>query len=50
MPLVAPHEVPRFNALLDEHHFLLHHIIFGRALRYVATEGEDWVALLGYGR
>jgi predicted transposase YbfD/YdcC len=46
--LVAPHEVPRFNALLDEHHFLGHHL-FGRALRYVATEGEDWVALLGFG-
>ena len=46
--LVVLHEVPRFNALLDEHHFLGHHI-FGRVLRYVAAEGEDWVALLGFG-
>ena len=43
MRLVVLHEVPRFNALLDEHHFL------GRVLRYVSTEGEDWVVLLGFG-
>ena len=46
--LVRPEEVPRFNALLDEHHFLGHHL-FGRVLRYVATEDDDWVALLGFG-
>jgi hypothetical protein len=46
--LVAPHEVPRFNALLDEHHFLGHHL-FGRVLRCMATEGEDGVALVGFG-
>jgi predicted transposase YbfD/YdcC len=46
--LVRADEVRRFNALLDEHHFLGHHL-FGRVLRYVATEGDDWVALLGFG-
>jgi predicted transposase YbfD/YdcC/GNAT superfamily N-acetyltransferase len=46
--LVRADEVPRFNALLDEHHFLGHRL-FGRVLRYVATEGDDWVALLGFG-
>jgi predicted transposase YbfD/YdcC len=46
--LVRGYEVPRFNALLDEHHFLGHHL-FGQVLRYVATEGDDWVALLGFG-
>lgn len=46
--LVRAEEVPRFNALLDEHHFLGHHL-FGRVLRYVATEGDDWVALVGFG-
>ena len=51
-PLVVrparPDEVPLFNLLLDEHHFLGHQL-FGRILRYVATEGEDWVALVGFG-
>ncbi|MHB8295261.1 MAG: Druantia anti-phage system protein DruA [Acidimicrobiales bacterium] len=46
--LVRVDEVTRFNALLDEHHYLGHHL-FGRVLRYVATEGEVWVALLGFG-
>lgn len=46
--LARPDEVARFNAELDEHHFLGHHL-FGRVLRYVATEGERWVALLGFG-
>lgn len=46
--LVAPHEVPRFNAALDEHHFLGHNLV-GRILRYVACEADEWVALLGFG-
>jgi hypothetical protein len=36
--LVAPHDVPRFNALLDEQYFLGHRL-FGRVLRYVADSG-----------
>jgi len=46
--LVRADEVARFNALLDEHHFLGHHL-FGRVLRYVATIEDDWVALIGFG-
>ena len=46
--LVHAGEVARFNDLLDEHHFLGHHL-FGRVMRYVATEGDEWVALVGFG-
>ena len=46
--LVRADEVARFNALLDEHHFLGHHL-FGRVLRYVAVIDEEWAALLGFG-
>jgi hypothetical protein len=46
--LVHADEVARFNGLLDEHHFLGHHL-FGRVMRYVATEGGEWVALVGFG-
>ena len=46
--LVRADEVARFNALLDEHHFLGHHL-FGRVLRYVATIEDEWVALVGFG-
>jgi len=46
--LVGADEVPRFNALLDEHHFL-GHCLSGRVLRYVATVSGEWVALVGFG-
>ena len=46
--LVRADEVARFNALLDEHHFLGHHL-FGRVLRYVATIDSEWAALVGFG-
>lgn len=46
--LVRAEEVARFNALLDEHHFLGHHL-FGRVLRYVATIDSEWAALVGFG-
>ena len=48
MRLVRANEVARFNSLLDEHHFLGHHL-FGRVLRYVATIEDEWVALVGFG-
>ncbi len=48
MRLVGADEVARFNALLDEHHFLGHHL-FGRVLRDVATIDSEWAALVGYG-
>ena len=46
--LCRPDEVPRFNEALDEHHFLGHHL-FGRVLRYIALEGDEWVGLVGFG-
>jgi predicted transposase YbfD/YdcC len=46
--LVTPAEVPRFNELLDQHHFLGHSLT-GRVLRYVAVEDNEWVALVGFG-
>ncbi len=48
MRLVRAEEVARFNALLDEHHFLGHHL-FGRVLRYVAEIDSEWAALVGFG-
>ncbi|MGH9044432.1 MAG: ISAs1 family transposase [Acidimicrobiales bacterium] len=45
---VRADEVARFNALLDEHHFLGHHL-FGRVLRYVAIVEGEWAALVGFG-
>ena len=41
-------EVGRFNALLDAHHWLGHRLT-GQVLRYVATLGGQWVALVGFG-
>jgi Domain of unknown function (DUF4338)/DDE_Tnp_1-associated/Transposase DDE domain len=41
-------EVDRFNACLDEHHWLGHRIV-GETMRYVATEAGRWVAVLGFG-
>jgi hypothetical protein len=45
---VGRDEVDRFNACLDEHHWLGHRIV-GETLRYVATERDQWVAVLGFG-
>jgi hypothetical protein len=41
-------EVDRFNTELDTHHWLGHRLV-GQTMRYVATEGGRWVALLGFG-
>ena len=38
-----------FDRLLIEHHYLKSSVVVGEALRYVATEGGRWVALLGWG-
>ena len=46
--LVTPREVPLFNELLDQHHFLGHHLT-GRVLRYVAVEDNEWVTLAVFG-
>jgi hypothetical protein len=41
-------QIDRFNACLDEHHWLGHRIV-GQTMRYVATWGNQWVAVLGLG-
>ena len=47
---VAPIDVSdasRFDAELDEHHWLGHRMV-GETMRYVATDSSgEWVALLG---
>lgn len=45
---VRPDEVDRFNTELDGHHWLGHRIV-GETMRYVATWGDRWVALVGFG-
>jgi DDE family transposase/uncharacterized protein DUF4338 len=45
---VRHNETDRFNTELDAHHWLGHRIV-GQTMRYVATEGGRWVALLGFG-
>ncbi len=42
-------ERPEFDRLLREQHYLASSVLVGEALRYVATEGERWLALLGWG-
>ena len=46
--VVRPDEVPRFNALLREHHYLGFRKFCGRRLRHVAVLGDRWLALLGW--
>ncbi|MGH9073956.1 MAG: ISAs1 family transposase [Acidimicrobiales bacterium] len=42
-------ERARFDAELDEHHWLGHHLV-GQTMRYVATDEDgDWLALAGFG-
>lgn len=46
--LISPAEVARFNSEFDAHHWLGHRLT-GEVMRYVATQGERWVALVGFG-
>lgn len=41
-------EVERFDVCLDEYHWLGHRIV-GETMRYVATQRDRWVAVLGFG-
>ena len=46
---ILPSERARFDAELDEHHWLGHHLV-GESMRYVALGSSgSWVALLGFG-
>ena len=44
--LVARHEEPRYQEQMALHHYLGHLSMIGEMLWYVATWGEQWVALL----
>ncbi len=46
-PLAAG-ERAEFDRLMVEHHYLHNATLVGEALRYVATDGERWLALLGW--
>ena len=45
---IQAHERERFDRLLIEEHYLHSSVLVGEALRYVATVGERWLALLGW--
>jgi hypothetical protein len=42
-------ERAEFDRLLVEQHYLKSAVLVGEALRYVATDGRRWLALLGWG-
>lgn len=46
---VGGDETQRWAQCMQQHHYLGYAGIAGRALRYVATLGGQWVALLGWG-
>lgn len=46
--LALPHERPRWDALMEQHHFLGFKQFAGRGLRYIAEYQGQWVALLGW--
>ena len=45
---IRAEERQAFDRLLVEHHYLKSSVLVGEALRYVATVGERWLALLGW--
>ena len=45
---IRPEERAAWDALVQEHHYLGLHALFGRTLRYVAALDGYWVALLGW--
>jgi hypothetical protein len=47
--LIHKDEVARWSDYMNRYHYLGYHSIGGQSLRYVATAGEQWVALLGWG-
>jgi hypothetical protein len=45
---IRAEERKRFDRLLIEEHYLKSSVLVGEALRYVATTGDQWLALLGW--
>jgi hypothetical protein len=46
--LVRGEERPRWQAVMQQHHYLGRPRMVGQALWYVATAAREWVALLGW--
>lgn len=47
--LLCPADLPRWNKLIEQHHYLHDATLVGEVLRYVALDqAGDWIALLGY--
>lgn len=45
---ISPQESDRWDQLMRAHHYLGHHHLVGKALKYVALLDGEWVALLGW--
>ena len=45
---IRPEERSRWDAAVNQHHYLGLRSLFGKTLRYVAVAGERWLALLGW--
>ena len=45
---IRPEERPRWDALVDQYHYLGLRSLFGKTLRYVAVYDDCWLALLGW--
>ena len=49
LELIAPAEQPRWNELMEQHHYLHDATLVGEVLRYVACDAAgEWIALIGY--
>ncbi len=46
--LARPEEVARWDALMEEHHYLGFRKLVGDSLRYVAETAGEWAALMGW--
>jgi hypothetical protein len=44
----AREEIPRWDAMMKEYHYLGLNRMPGQALRYVVTSGDTWLALVGW--
>ncbi len=47
-PTWGDREHRRWDRLVEEHHYLSFHGVFGKGLRHVAVHGETWLALIGW--
>ena len=47
-PTLGDREHRRWDRLVEEHHYLSFHGVFGKGLRHVAVHGETWLALIGW--